>query len=531
MKIYINGQFYTFDETIPVAEAVVIEDGRFIAIGTTEGVLGEWNQEDVNVIDLGGKAVTPGLTDSHLHLSGIAGQFLNLDVTGVTSKKDLLKKIEDWAEDLEPGEWLVGRGWDENLFTDSDIPTIDELDQVAPNNPLYLPRICGHAFLVNSKALDVSGYHFDMNIPEGGTVVLDEHTNQPTGLLLEDASQIVSQHIPEPSFEDWKNALRKAIQFVIKKGITSVHTNDPRHLGGFEQTWRLYDELINEEQLGLRCNLLIDHSFIDDLREKGMYAGYGNDSLQIGAIKVFADGAFGRRTALLSEPYSDAPEEYGDAMFTQEQLREIVKQARDLHMPLAFHTIGDQALENVLDILDEFPEVSYRDRLIHVQALREDLIERLVSRSRIADIQPRFLAGDFPWVQDRLGEERIKLAYAWKTLMSSGVVCAGGSDCPVEPVDPLLGIHAAVTRKLPNEDHDGYNSSEKLTMHEAFKLFTKMGAYPTNEETKKGTISIGKYADMTVFSKDPFTLKDPDELLQLDVDMTIIDGKIKYIND
>lgn len=527
-KIYMNGRFYTFNDVIPSAEAVVTEHGRFIDMGTTENIMSRWHDTDADVIDLQGKAVTPGLIDSHLHISGIAGQFLNLDVSLVTSKSELLQKIKAWALSLEKGEWLVGRGWDENLFTDSTIPTIEELDHVAPHNPLFIPRTCGHAFLVNSLALEVSSYHPDIEVPEGGTIVLDKETNKPTGLLLEAASEIIQKHIPNPSYEDWKNALRKAIQFAMKKGLTSVHTNDPSYIGGLDETYQLFDELLNEEKLGLRCNLLINHEFIDDLSANGMYTGYGNGTLQIGAIKVFADGAFGRRTALLSEPYADAPENYGDAMYSQEELRDIVRRARDLHMPLAVHTIGDQALENVLNVLDEFPEVDYRDRLIHVQALREDLIERLVSRSRIADIQPRFLAGDYPWVQDRLGKERSKLSYAWKTLISAGVVCAGGSDCPVEPVDPLLGIHAAVTRKVPGENHDGYNPQEKLSIYEAFKLFTKMGAYPTNEETVKGTISHGKYADMTVYSQNPFELEDPDGLLETDIEMTIIGGEVRY---
>lgn len=526
-KVYLNGKFYTFDESIPEAEAVVVENGRFVAIGREEEIRSKYLQSDTEVIDLDGRAVTPGLTDSHLHLCGIAGQFLNLDLTSVTSKRELLDKIVAWKENLQEGEWIFGRGWDENLFAEGEIPTIDELDEISGDHPLYLPRICGHAFLVNSKALEIAGYHENTLVPEGGAVVLDDE-GHPTGLILEQASTLITKHIPEPSYDAWKASLRKAIQFVLKKGITSVHTNDPSYMGGLDQTWQLYDELINGEKLGLRCNLLIDHEYTEDLEKNQMYTGYGNDFLQIGAIKIFADGAFGRRTALLSEPYADAPSEYGDAMYSQEELREIVRRARNLNMPIAVHTIGDQALENVLDVLDEFPEVSYRDRLIHIQVLRKELIDRLLVRSRVADIQPRFLAGDFPWVIDRLGEERIGLSYAWKTLMDAGVVCAGGSDCPVEPVDPLLGIHAAVTRKLPGENHDGYNPAEKLSMHEAFKLFTKMGAYPTNEETKKGTISIGKFADMTVFDKDPFTLDDPDELLNTEVVMTITDGMIRY---
>lgn len=526
--IFVNGQIYTLDEMHPQVEAVVVENGRFIDLGTTDEMLHKWRSTNSKIVDLENKAVTPGLIDSHLHISGIAQNFMNLDVTGVTSKQDMLRKIQERAASLDDGEWLIGRGWDENIFEDGTIPTIAELNHVAPNNPLYIPRICGHAALVNDAALKRSHYHKNITVPEGGTVVLDDSTGQPTGLLLESAAQLITKHIPEPSYDALKKGMRQAINFAMEKGLTSVHTNDPNFLGGLERTWQLYDELINGENLRLRANLLIDHEYLDKIAELGFYTGYGNESLQIGAVKIFADGAMGRRTALLSEPYADAPGQYGDAMFEQEVLYEIVQKARALGMPIAVHTIGDQALENVLDILDQFPTVAYRDRLIHIQVLREDLIERLLLPSRIADIQPRFLAGDFPWVIDRLGEERMKLSYAWKSLLDAGVICAGGSDSPVEPVDPILGIHAAVTRKLPGENHDGYYPEQKLTMEQTFALFTKMAAYPTNEETIKGTITRGKLADMTVFSMDPFTMEDPDQLLDMDIHMTIIDGHIMY---
>ncbi|HLR03077.1 MAG TPA: amidohydrolase [Virgibacillus sp.] len=527
-KIYTNGKIYTFDKRKPYVTAVVVENGRFIDLGSTEDLMLYWGRADTEVINLQGKTVTPGLIDSHLHLSGIASSFLDLDVTGMTSKQNMLGKIRTQANTLQEDEWLIGRGWDENLFTDGGIPTIEELDHAAPNRPLFIARICSHAFLVNTKALEYCGYHPSMTVPEGGTVVLDEKTKQPTGLLLESASELITAHMPEKSYEMIKNAMRKAIHFAMSKGITSVHTNDPAYLGGLETTYQLYDELLNQEQLGLRCNLLIDHIFLYDLKKNGMYAGYGNDTLQIGAVKIFADGALGRRTALLSEPYHDAQEMYGEAMFDQETLYEIVRSARELSMPVAVHTIGDQALENVLDILDQFPPVTHRDRLIHVQVLREELIGRLAAKHRIADIQPRFLVGDFPWVEERLGAGRMKHAYAWKTLMDAGVICAGGSDAPVEPVDPLLGIHAAVTRKKPGQHHDGYYPGEKLSIYEAFRLFTEMGAYPTNEETTKGTITRGKLADMTVYDRDPFKMEDADGLLEMEVGMTIVGGEVKY---
>lgn len=526
-KIYTNGKIYTFNPRKPIVQAVVIDNGRFTDMGTTEEMLLQWGRSG-EVVDLEGKTVTPGLIDSHLHLSIIADSFTNLDLSGVTSKHDMLDKIQERAKQLESGQWLLGIGWDENLFTDGTIPTISELDFVSPANPLLLTRTCQHAAVVNSRALEISQYHPAMTVPEGGTIVLDERTKQPTGLLLESAMTLVREHIPGHSYETWKDEMRKTMHFAMSKGLTSVHTNDPLFIGGLEITWKLFDDLLSGEQIGLRSNLLINHEFLTELKEFGMYTGYGNDTLQIGAVKIFADGAFGRRTALLSQPYHDDPENYGDAMYDQEHLYDIVRGARELDMPIAVHTIGDQALENVLDVLDRFPRTAYRDRLIHAQVLREELISRLAHPSRIADIQPRFLASDFPWVEERLGKERMKLSYAWKSLMDAGVICAGGSDSPIEPVDPLLGIHAAVTRKKPGQTHNGYYPEQKLSMVDAFRLFTELGAYPTNEETVKGTIARGKLADMTVYSANPFEMDNADELLTTEIEMTIIGGEIKY---
>jgi predicted amidohydrolase YtcJ len=526
-KIYTNGIIYTLDENHPIVETVVVEDGKIIDLGSHRDMALQWGRYQSTMIDLNRKMVTPGLIDSHLHLSGVAFHFLDLNLTGVTSKSEMLDRIKERAKLTAPGQWLVGMGWDENLFEEGAIPTIDELDHVAPHCPIYLKRICHHAFLVNSKALEVSGYQPGNPVPMGGTVVLDPITNKPTGMLLESASGLITDHIPEKTYEELKSGLKAAMGFAVKKGLTSAHTNDPAYLGGLEQTYNLYDELINKEQSGLRCNLLIDYAFLKRMKETGLVTGFGNEKLQIGAVKLFADGAFGRRTALLSEPYHDQPGQYGEAMQTQEELYEMVKEVREAGMPVAIHTIGDQALENVLDILDQFPSVNHRDRLVHTSIIRTELLPRLAVPNRIADIQPRFVVSDYPWIMERIGAKREQDLYAWKTLLSSGVLCAGGSDAPVEPVDPLLGIHAAVTRRSLGQTHIGWNEKEKLGMLEALKLFTIGGAQATNEENIKGTLSRGKLADMTVFSDNLLAMKDPDELLQTKIEMTIIDGKIQ----
>lgn len=527
-KIYTNGVIYTFNRIQPTVQSVVTENGYFIDMGESSQMLRFWKTPETEVIDLEGKAATPGLTDSHLHLAMVADGFVNLDLTGITSKQEMLEQINEKAKSLSPGEWLAGGNWDENLFTDGTIPTLQELDHAAPENPILLHRICRHASVTNTQGLQVSNYHPDIDVPEGGTIVLDEATKAPTGLLLESATDIVAQHIPKRSYEDWLVAMRKTITFALSQGLTSVHTNDPHSLGGLMETYRIYDQLLHKEGLGLRTNLLINHEFLDDLKENGMYAGYGSDTLKIGAIKLFMDGAFGQRTALLSEPYSDDPGNYGDAMFGEEVLTDIIRRARTLHFPVAVHAIGDRALEMVLNALDQFPQAALRDRIIHVPFVPDKLLKRLQNPSRVADIQPRFLASDFPWVQKRLGEKRIKHSYAWKTLLDAGIICAGGSDAPVEPVSPLLGIHAAVTRKTPGDTHSGYRPEEKISVTEAFRLFTEYAAYATSEETIKGTIARGKLADMTVYSRNPFTLKDPDQLLTVEIEKTIIGGEVKW---
>ncbi len=522
--LYTNGNIHTMDPASCKVEAVVVENGFIKAVGSHHEMDLQWGRAGTKVIDLHGKTVTPGMIDSHLHLSGIAFRFLELDMTGVSSKTEMLRLIKEKADSVPEGQWIVGMGWDENLFMDGSIPSLEELDKAAPHCPIFLKRICYHAFLVNSRALELIHYHPSMTIPAGGEIVKDERTGNPTGLVLESASVLFTDLIPERSYSMVKEGMEQAMDFALRQGLTSIHTNDPLYLGGFQQTYKMFDELIHGSNKNLRCNLLIDYPFVQELAEKGMKTGYGDDLLRIGAVKLFADGALGQRTALLSEPYHDDRKRIGEAIHDQETLYRIVKEIRNHSMPVAVHTIGDQALKNVLDVLDHFPKAAQRDRIIHASLISKDLISRLADPSIIVDIQPKFVPSDYPWVLDRIGEERSALLYAWKTLLEAGVICAGGSDAPVEPLNPLYGIHAAVTRRSPGELHDGWNPAEKVSMMDAVKMFTIGGAYATNEEQLKGSLTPGKLADMTVFSKDIFALEHPDELMEAEVEMTIVGG-------
>ncbi len=525
--IFTNGKIYTFNKNEPFVEAIVTNGERIEDLGSYQDMKLAWGSSDTRIVDLGGKAVLPGLIDSHLHISSVGITSLELDLTGVKSKDDLLQRIKFKAETLQPGEWILGRGWDENIFPDKKIPVINELDYVAPGNPLFLPRVCGHAFLANSKAFEIAGYHDELSVPFGGTVVKDEY-NQPNGLLLETASNIITSHIPKMTYAHLKKALSLGMQESVRLGLTGIHTNDPTYLYGVNQTYKLFDEIVNMEGIGPRSNLLIDYQYLDELKEAGMYAGYGNNKVMIGAIKFFADGALGGRTAHLSKEYADDPGNFGSAIYEKEQLFRYFQECRDYDMPIAVHTIGDHALTDVLDILDRMEPVRFRDRLIHVSLLNEELIKRLKSPHRIVDLQPKFVSSDFPWIVDRIGEERAKFAYPFKTLLDNGVICAGSSDAPIEPLNPLLGIHAAVTRRKEGETHGGYIEYEKLSMYEAIEMFTLGGAFATNEEHEKGSLERGKLADMTVLSNDPFTMDSPDELIDTEVELTIIGGEVKF---
>lgn len=250
-EIFINGIIHTFNKTMAIVEAVVVDQGRIIDLGTTDDMLLQWGRANNEIINLDGKVVTPGLIDSHLHISGVAMNYLNLDLSGIQSKDKLLNIVKDKGDTLNKDEWLLGRGWDENLFKDGNIPTIQELDSIVPQVPLFLTRICGHAFLINSKALEIIHYRPNITVPEGGSFVLDNITNKPTGLVLETASELVEKHIPSYSDEEMKGAMRKALQFASSKGLTSVHTNDTDNIGSLTSTYNIYDQLINEEGISI----------------------------------------------------------------------------------------------------------------------------------------------------------------------------------------------------------------------------------------------------------------------------------------
>jgi predicted amidohydrolase YtcJ len=524
-KLFVNGKIYTLNPEQPLVAEVYVKDGKITDIGQAGELRAQY--PSVETVDLQGKVMTPGLTDSHMHLIAHGQKLLSLDFSDCYHLDEVRRRLKERIDQTASGEWVLGRGWNENQLAERRMLVLQELDELSTEHPILLTRICGHAFLANSVALKLAGIEQHTPDPAGGKIVRDGETL--TGLLLENAGLIVQQHVPEESVASLKEALRTAIKDCWSQGLVGCHTEDVRYCGGFRQTLKIYDEVIHQEGYKFRTNHLIYFEQIDEMIADGKAYGDGSEYVDIGAMKIFADGAMGGRSALLSEPYSDDPSTSGVAIHSQQELNALVAKARKHGLPVAVHTIGDLALEMTLNAIEEHPVRSgLRDRIIHAQVLTPELLERMKKLPIIVDIQPRFVAADFPWVIDRLGQQRVKWSYAWKTMLKAGLLLAGGSDAPIEPVSPLLGIHAAMTRRAPDQrEHEGYCPEQKLSAEDSLALFTIGSAVAEQKLALKGTIEKGKYADFTVFETDVFHVG-VDEWLEKGVVMTVIDGEIVY---
>lgn len=522
--LWYGGNIYTLEYEDCKVEAVFSKEGRIIETGKYSDLVNQYKEEISKYIDLHGKTMIPGLVDSHLHLIGHGEKLVRLDFSETTNSDEIIQTIKDRTLHLNPGSWIIGEGWNENQLEDQKIIHRNELDEISPNHPVMLKRICRHAIIVNSKALELANISSDTQDPPGGVIVRDS-TNTPTGYLLDQAQELVFEVAPTSSKEDLVLALETSIKDCYKKGLVGAHTEDLSYYGGLDKTLHAFDEVLSKG-LKFRTHLLVHHLIVDEFQQKERDLGeFG----EFGAMKIFADGALGGRTALLSFPYHDDPSTTGVAIHTENELALLVKKARSYKMEVAVHVIGDLAFEITLDAIEANPpQDGQHDRLIHAQILRKDLIERAKKLPIILDIQPRFVASDFPWVIDKIGEDRMKSCYAWKTLVEEGIHCAAGSDAPIEPIDPLLGIHAAITREsIYDNTGTCYFPEQKLSIYQAVELFTKGSAYAIHHQHDRGMIKKGFVADFTVFDQDIFK-QEPDTLLQAKVMMTIVDNEIMY---
>lgn len=516
-ELWYGGKIFTMEEEGATVEAVYVENGKIIAVGRKEEL--EVRYQPKQFFNLEGKTMLPGFVDSHMHLIGHGERLLRLDLSACTSYQEVLNLVAERVKITKQGEWIVGEGWNENNFTDRKDVHKRDLDDLSRQHPILLKRVCRHVTLVNSYILEKAEVMQGRKDPKGGKIGRDQY-GEFTGLLYEQAQDLIAPILPDIDAAYLNKALQTAIQDCWKYGLVGGHTEDLNYYGGFQKTYNAFTEVIRD--LPFKAHLLVHHEVAHE-REQYENTHY----IEFGAMKIFSDGSFGGRTALLSEPYEDAKETNGVAIFSRTELAELVKQAREFHMPVAIHTIGDLSLEYVIDALEMHPpKEGQRDRIIHCQLAREELTQRMKKLPAILDIQPVFVSSDFPSVIEKLGERRLRYAYAWKTLLAAGLHCAGGSDAPIEQVNPLLGIYCAVTRKS-FLDGNCYMPEERLTVFEAISLFTTGSAYAIGKEASRGKIAAEYEADFTVLDRDIFDVQE-EEIKEINVMITVVDGEVVY---
>ncbi|MCL6626355.1 amidohydrolase [Alicyclobacillus shizuokensis] len=530
MLVGANG--YTLNPRQPRFDALIVEDGVITAVGQCQELRLQLGARVDAVLDVEGATVLPGFVDSHLHVSAVGEQAMQLDLTGVQSKCELLQQVRERASALPPGAWLLGAGWDENRFDKACWPSRQELDEAAGGRPLVLTRVCHHAYLVNTQALQEAGLGLMPPDPKDGRFVRDER-GEVAGLVHDNAIFPILRAIPPRSRAEEKQMLRLGMEAALVNGITAVHTDDTRTFGGFAATWTLYHELIHQDGVALRVHELVDSSFLEECRNSLADLPKPDEWLEVGAAKLFSDGALGGRTAWLAEDYTDAPGWRGMPVYSPEELTARVRAAHELGFAAAVHAIGDAALDMTLTALEQGRGgAGLPDRIVHAELVRPDLVRRMQALGDriIVDIQPRFTVSDFPWVKERLGPARLNGVCAWRTLAEAGIGLCGGSDAPVEPINPLLGIHAAVTRRPPHAQGPGFTLSQVLDRETAIRLFTRGACRANRREAVKGVIRPGAWADLTVLSRDVLAEAE-DALLEARVLWTVVGGCVAYAHN
>lgn len=510
------------------AEAVWISSGRIAAVGSRADVRAA-APAGARHLDLGGATLLPSLTDSHVHLLSY-GLFLADIDAAEPSIADLVETVRKRAASVPAGTWLGGRGWDQERFAERRYPTRFDLDRAAPDHPVILRRFCGHIAVANSLALKLAGVTAATDDPPAGVIDRDEH-GEPTGVLREDAAKMVEAHRPAPSESERQAALVEAIRRALALGITTVHSQDAWQPGETRGVLELY-RAAARQGARIRAYALFPAAEAPALAADGLRTGSGDELVRLGPAKIFADGSLGGTTAALSEPYADAPGQSGVLMHPQDELNELVRAAHEAGDQVAVHTIGDRATDAVLEAFERaaraHPRADPRFRAIHLQVLHPGQLQRLVELGVVADIQPKFITTDGLWVEQRLGSARLAHAYLLDSFLEAGIPACAGSDCPVEPLDPWLGIEAAVRREDPEAGVAGdWLRREGVDAYRALRLFTAGAAYAEFREGQKGVVAEGALADLIVVDRDPTEVA-PEELRRVKVLATLLGGEVVH---
>ena len=526
-RVYYNGTIYTMDEERPVAQAVATGGGRVIFAGSVEEVFALAGDR-AERIDLGGTFIIPGLTDAHAHFIGYAEQRHRIDLVGTRSLAEVKERISDYIGGDVPGGWVYGRGWDQNDWPDKEYPNRTDLDEVSRDIPILVRRVCGHAAVANSRALELAGIGEQTPDPTGGRIARDEE-GKATGLLFEEAVSLVRDVIPPFTADERKAFLKEAAKECLSVGLVGVH-----EMGLSVEEVGLYRELYDSGDLPFRITAFLDapEGGIEGDARETLERAVADDFFRLVGIKFYVDGSLGARSAALLEDYSDDPGNRGMLVTERRELLAGILECHGMGLQAAVHAIGDRGIRIVLDIyeqvLREHPRQDARHRIEHAQIVNAADIGRFAELGVIPSMQFTHCTSDMPWAEDRLGRERIKGAYAWRSYLEAGCRIPGGSDFPVESIDPFLGLYAAVTRKnLAGEPSAGWYGGQCLTMEEAVRAFTVDAAYAAHLENERGSISPGKLADFIVLSQDIMNI-DPKLVPSIEVLMTVLGGEIVF---
>jgi len=521
----INGKIFTMEEKNLFVEGIAVKDGKILAIGSNEKIK-KFISPSTKVLDVKGKLVVPGFIDAHCHFASGGRSLTTLTFRGVNSIEKIQEMVAAKIKELPEGAPIFGSQYDHTLFPGEKWPTKEDLDKVSSNNPIIIRRVDGHSVWINSLALKQSGINKETKDPFGGEIKKDPKTGKPTGILKETAMDLIkikSPQIQSTPEEDIKRALKHATEL----GLTGIHTASSL------QEVEIYKKLNQEEKLTLRVYAWLAVNEIDEYLKKGIKQGQGNYMVKFGFLKFFIDGTLGSGTALLFEPFSDEPDKTGLSLYEEEKFYDLVEKAHMNGFQIGVHAIGDKGVNWVLNAVEKAQKKhgkkGLRHRIEHAQIIIPTDIKRFKELGVIASMQPTHCTTDMRFCEQRIGKERSKGAYIWRTLLDNGAKLAFGTDWPVEPLDPMRGLYSCVTRKNIEFDfpEGGWFPEQKLSMAEAIKYYTLGSAYASFEENTKGSLKVGKLADMTVLSKDLFTIE-PKEILTTKVLYTILGGKIVY---
>lgn len=530
-SVYLNGNIYTVDKKFSKATAMVVKGQQLIYVGDVKNAA-KYIDEGTKVVDLEGKTVIPGLIEGHMHFPMLGENLIKIDAFN-KPKQDILDLVKAEAGRLPAGEWILGFGWNHELWPDKKFPTKQELDAVAPNHPVMLERVDGHSIWVNSMALEIGGITKDTPNPQGGEIIRDIN-GEATGLLVDTAGSQVSSKIPPFSMERKKEALLKAQEQLFSFGITSsMNAGSP--LTEINNMKSLY----TDGKLKIRIYSMVGGDWGGSPGENaaayyksGPEIGLFGNRLTVRCIKLFADGSLGSRSAALLEEYSDRPGHIGNYKYTDEEFYQLVKEVRKYGWQVSTHAIGDGAIHQVINtyekVLKENPQKDHRWRIEHFQVADLNDIQRIAKLGIIPAMQPTHATSDKNMAEDRIGPERMKGAYAWRKVIDSGSHIVGGSDAPVELVNPFHGLYAAVTRMdRDGNPPGGWYPEEKMTREEALKAFTIWAAEGQFEEKLKGSLEAGKLADFAILDRDP--MKCPEtELKDITALTTVLGGEVVY---